>query len=411
MSQEVETKDTKPDCIGVLGKLLKLTSSQSLKVGRGRHNSLSASSPSVRVSAASSPTTPTGGTASRSSPVSRGIQMAAGRGGGVAKQLMSEGNAEKQQSQDGPLAVPIEQQESATSEFRKPLAPAPGPAVKPAPINSVFHQQIGQYFPKFSNRRGRQNRSRMNNKFVGRQVLKPIPPPIQPVPTISVVSTTLTTNPNIIITPSPYIISSRPGGTATLVLAPQTATLQPITVAANQVNHQPPQHTMTPKSPPQISIPSPAMSPSHHHHTDTLSSAALLSAVPHGITSLSHSPSPQPPRTPSPTPSLSSLMDLSFSESTSTTSMQTNKHHDTPPEPFLSMIEDTSLLNTPIRVSSPPSSDVNLSEDISLTPWGLSFDSPLKQGSILNHNDDSQTSIISTNSEVSFNDRFSNFML
>ena len=401
MPQEV---DTKPDCIGVLGKLLKLTSSQSTKGGRGRHNSMSMSSPSVRVSAASSsPTTPTGVTASRSSPVSRGIQMAAGRGGGVAKQLMSEGYVEKQQSQDGPLAVPIEQQESATSEFRKPLAPAPGPAVKPAPINSVFHQQIGQYFPKFSNRRGRQNRSRMNNKFVGRQVLKPIPPPIQPVQTISVVSTTLTTNPNIIITPSPYIISSRPGGTATLVLAPQTTTLQPIAVAANQVNHQTPQHTMSLKSPPQISIPSPAMSPSHHHHTDTLTTSALLSAVPHGITALtSSSSSPQPPRTPSPTPSLSSLMDLSFSESTSTTSMQmqTNKHQETPPEPFLSMIEDTSLLNTPIRVSSPPSSHVNLSEDISLTPWGLSFDSPLKQGSILNHNDDSQTSIISTNSEV-----------
>ena len=149
--------------------------------------------------------------------------------------------------------------------FRKPTAPPPPQptlqqqqlsAVRPAPLNSTFHQQIGQYFPKFTNRRGRQNRSRMmNNKFVGRQVLKPIQSTLMRPPaaiqTINVVASTtaLTTatnnrNNSIILTPSPIILNANgtvgagTGGvgggtaaaTATFVLAPAVTTAQ--------LNHQ-----------------------------------------------------------------------------------------------------------------------------------------------------------------------------
>lgn len=153
-------------------------------------------------------------------------------------------------------------------------------------------------------------------------------------------------------------------------------------------------------SPPQISIPSPALSPVR-------------------------------PSTPSPTPSiLSTLMDLSFSDSIHHTAAVAAAAGLTTPTKaaptnmtFLSEIleEETtgSLLQTPPRPVSPPrSSSRYLAEaagDLSLSSWALSFDSPLKSShggpagllsgvtastSSLLHSEDSQTSIISTSSEV-----------
>lgn len=339
---------------GVLNKLVKLSTTQNVK-GRGRQNSLTLSSPNIR--SAQSPNSPSVGGKPKSSQVSRGgstantgRSVASSTRGGVVKKLplISESLSDRQ---DGPLAVPLQDHE----EFRKPIAPAP--AVKPAPLNSIFHQQIGQYFPKFSNRRGRQNRSRLNNKFVGRQTVKPIRSSLlKPIPTINVANTFNTNNQNMIITPSPFIISSGglPTTTTTLLLAP----VQP----------------QQPKSPPQLHIPSPAMSPAPDHLESVLSVDNVR------------------PRTPSPSPSLMdcSLMDISFPDSTPVTPHKADQW----------LMDDNSLLNTPMRVTSPPSSEVNLSEDISLTPWNLNFDSPLKNSQIFNHNEDSQTSIISTSSEV-----------
>jgi len=339
---------------GVLSKLVKLSSTQNLR-GRGRQNSLTLSSPNIR--SAQSPNSPSVAGKPKSSQVSRGAGAAnTSRGGanssrgGVVKKLplISETMSDRQ---DGPLAVPLQEHD----EFRKPIAPAP--AVKPAPLNSIFHQQIGQYFPKFSNRRGRQNRSRLNNKLVGRQTVKPIRSSLmKPIQTISVPNTF--NNQNMIINPpSPFIISSGglPTTATTLLLAPV----------------QPPQQ---PKSPPLLHIPSPAMSPAPDHMESVLSADNVG------------------PRTPSPSPSLMdcSLMDISFPDSTPVTPHKADQW----------LMDDNSLLNTPMRVTSPPSSEVNLSEDISLTPWNLNFESPLKHSQIFNHNEDSQTSIISTSSEV-----------
>merc|ERR1719228_1809774 len=117
---------------------------------------------------------------------------------------------------------------------------------------------------------------------------------------------------------------------------------------------------LAPNSPPQISIPSP------HRQS------------------------------PSPTPSFSSLMDMTF-ESTPATPTKNDS--------FLSIYNESenSLLQTPPRPPPTPSPSRCLqdSQDLSLSSWALSFESPMKSISIpINFNEDSQNSTISTSSEV-----------
>ena len=323
------------ECQSLLGRLIKLSSSQPNRPGRGRQNSLSATSPTVRnlMSPVSSPVT------SRQSPAGR----AAGSGRGVAKQLPL--ISEQPEVPGSPLAVPLEPE----IEFRKPLAPA----VKPSAVSSTFQKQIGQMFPKFSNRRGRQNRNRAKTQLVGPQILQPVQPKqthnfIQHLvlPLAANTLTPGTINPFIIESPLTIIHTNNIPSTSLL-----SAPVSPI----------------LPSSPPQICIPSPALSPAR--------------------------------RTPSPTPSFSSLMDLSFPESAPVTPAK---------DQYLSILDEGSLLHTPPRPSTPnptsPSRCLVDSSDLSLTSWALSFESPLKHSSGSGppplHNDDSQASTISTNSEV-----------
>merc|ERR1719430_1480535 len=99
--------------------------------------------------------------------------------GGVSKQILlpalpnntthSSGSQAGGARSSSPLAVPLEPE----PEFRKPLAPA-APRQQGS-MSAAFREQIGQYLPKFSNRRGRQNRSRAK-QVVGRQLLQPLQP-------------------------------------------------------------------------------------------------------------------------------------------------------------------------------------------------------------------------------------------
>ena len=117
---------------------------------------------------------------------------------------------------------------------------------------------------------------------------------------------------------------------------------------------------LPPNSPPQISIPSPSR------------------------------------RSPSPTPSFSCLMDMTFESAPATPTKSDN---------FLNIYNETenSLLQTPPRPPPTPSPSRCLqdSQDLSLSSWALSFESPMKSISIpINFNEDSQNSTISTSSEV-----------
>jgi hypothetical protein len=300
---------------------------------------------------------------------------------------------------------------STEVEFRKPLLPPPAAAAALRQQQAAaFREQVGQYLPKFTSRRGRQNRSRAKNLVVGRQLLQQQPRQLLPllpeqkqqlvlqVPSsgiqeffphhqITILNTT-TATPMAIFTST---TTSSGGGfhieegqqqqqEFTLIPAPQMSS----SVSSSSA-----------LSPPQISIPSPALSPVR-------------------------------PNTPSPTPSLSSLMDLSFSDSIhQSAAMAAAAGGLTTPTKgvsltFLSDIltEDTnSLLHTPPRPSTPTSSRVpsryltDTTGDLSLSSWALSFESPLKssssQGGLIGsssvsllHSEDSQTSIISTSSEV-----------
>merc|ERR1719336_923535 len=118
---------------------------------------------------------------------------------------------------------------------------------------------------------------------------------------------------------------------------------------------------LPPNSPPQISIPSPSR------------------------------------RSPSPTPSFSCLMDMTFESAPATPTKSDN---------FLNIYNETenSLLQTPPRPPPTPSPSRCLqdSQDLSLSSWSLSFESPIKSLSTapIFNNDDSQSSTISTSSEV-----------
>jgi len=362
-------EEIKPACQNILFKLVKLSNDKSSKAGRGRSNSLSSTSPSTQTgkpgrgkqNSVLSPAvrnilSPTSPVTSRTSPaVSRGI----------VKQLsLASDLPEKPGS---PLAVPLEPVEVV--EFRKPLAPAP-----PA-LSSTLQAQLGHYFPKFTNRRGRQNR---RNQLVGRQILQPIQPKQPPptfqslvLPALSSLAPAPSTNTNPIVINAPLILSANGIIQSSTVLHPSTNTrILPVSrkelsstsllsAPVSPIHHHP-------RSPPQICIPSPALSPARE--------------------------------CPSPTPSFSALMDISFNESAPATPTKADN--------FMAMMDDSSLLHTPPRRSSPaptsPSRCLADSADISLNSWALNFESPSKQSSVsvMQHNEDSQASVISTDSEV-----------
>ena len=380
-TEGAEAKSSSPskdECQNVLSRLVRLSSSMPGRPGRGRQTSLS--SPSLRnnmspVASSNQNKAGRGRKNSLSSPTARNglspvssplasrspTTKIAPRSRGAVKKLPL--ISDQPDKPGTPLAVPLKQQET---EFRKPLAPA----IKPAPLPANFQKQLGQYFPRFSNRRGRQSKSRSKN-LVGRQVLQPIAPQgprIQLIPAITTIET----------------LGSMPqAGNQIILQATPVSIINAVGIQEESVNHAlikgPPMSPIrTPNSPPQICIPSPAPSPAR--------------------------------RTPSPTPSLSSFMDIFPVSAPVTPSKSDNfMHH---------MMDEGSLLQTPPRALSPgqgptsPSRCLADSADVSLTSWSLNFDSPIKQSasalSVIHHNDDSQTSTISTNSEVKERKEFFN---
>lgn len=331
-------------CGNLMSRLVKLASASGCgKQGKERKTSVSTSSPSVRfVSPGAGSRSPV----SRPSPGSRGT---------VAKQLpLPPAGAERAGS---PLAVPLDQGTSEP-EFRMPQAPA---ARQGAIRDAAFREQIGQLMPKFTNRRGRTNRSRARQTVVGRQLLQPNIAPMPEAVTVQVIQP-MAVNGQLLNLPRQHIL-----------VGPA-----PIMVAArdNEPSSSIQLHNITstnqPSSPPQIHIPSPAPSPAHR-------------------------------RTPSPTPSLSSFLDCF--PSTPQPPTTPNKS-----DQFLAMYEggDSSLLQTPPRpAATPPTSPSRCladSNDVSLGSWSLgalSFESPMKQISgQIPPSEDSQTSVISNSSEV-----------
>ena len=321
--REEEVRTELPD---MLSRLVRLAASVG-RAGsgpRGRNTSTSSGGGSPGVRTLSSPSLPV-----KQPPWRAGGSSPAG----AAKQIILPGGngVEKPGS---PLAVPLETSEH---EFRKPLLP---PAqVRQGAMSAAFKEQIGQYLPKWSNRPGRQRRSRAK-QVVGRQLLQPN---IQPRPPHSQVVQLV-----------PQIVQVLP-----LSLDTHNMTLLPDQVSSSsKTNLILDSQTPGNQSPPQISIPSPAR------------------------------------RTPSPTPSFSAFMDMSFDSVGQRTPNKSDQ--------FLAVYNegDNSLLQTPPRPA--PSPSPIFSQDLSVSGWSLNFDSPIKSLSLpLPFNDDSQCSTISTSSEVS----------
>lgn len=352
---ETEVKPSNGNSYGnLMSRLVKLASSSGCgKQGKERKTSVSTSSPSVRfVSPGAGSRSPV----SRPSPGSRGT---------VAKQLpLPPAGGERAGS---PLAVPLDQGTSEP-EFRMPQAPA---ARQGAIRDAAFREQINMLMPKFTNRRGRTNRSRARQTVVGRQLLQPNIAPMPESVTVQVLQ------PMAVNGQQPMAVNGQ-----LLNLPRQHHILvgpAPIMVAAPHENEPTSSiqlHNITstnqPPSPPQIHIPSPAPSPAHR-------------------------------RTPSPTPSLNSFLDCF--PSTPQPPTTPNKS-----DQFLAMFEggDSSLLQTPPRpAGTPPTSPSRCladSNDVSLGSWSLgalSFESPMKQISgQIPPSEDSQTSVISNSSEV-----------
>ena len=356
-------------CMDMLTRLLKLASSAGKGAQRGRNNSTSSGGGSPSVRTLLSPLT------SGKLPVNRGglmLSPVARSGGGAAKQIIMPGGngVDKPGS---PLAVPLIENEH---EFRKPLAPPP-PVRQQGAMSAAFREQIGQYLPKFSNRPGRQRRNRAK-QVVGRQLLQPS---IQPHPGTGQMIQVIGQVNNIVENGSQVgtVVTHVNNGIVTHTLTPQLVqvvpmveatpvTVIPTPVDANGIEH-PVDNGLTingispvlpPNSPPQISIPSPSR------------------------------------RSPSPTPSFSCLMDMTFESAPATPTKSDN---------FLNIYNETenSLLQTPPRPPPTPSPSRCLqdSQDLSLSSWALSFESPMKSISIpINFNEDSQNSTISTSSEV-----------
>ena len=337
-------EDVRPELPDMLSRLVRLarlaTSVGRAGAGtRGRNTSTSSGGGSPGVRGLSSPSLRGPGAAS---PVGR-----AGGLTGAAKQIIlpAGGGVEKPGS---PLAVPLDM---AEHEFRKPLLP-PAQARQGA-MSAAFKEQIGQYLPKWSNRPGRQRRSRAK-QVVGRQLLQPN---IQPRPSHQQQQQVLQILPGFVGS-SAGIVQVLPisldSNNITIVPEPEPDTSSSTNTTMMVETSQPARSL----SPPQISIPSPAR------------------------------------RTPSPTPSFSAFMDLSFDSVGQRTPNKSDQ--------FLAVYNegDSSLLQTPPRPA--PSPSPVFSQDLSISSWSLNFESPIKSLSLpLPFNDDSQCSTISTSSEVS----------
>ena len=262
---------------------------------------------------------------------------------GAAKQIILPGGngVDKPGS---PLAVPLD---AGEHEFRKPLLP---PAqVRQGAMSAAFKEQIGQYLPKWSNRPGRQRRSRAK-QVVGRQLLQPNiqPRPSQHQQVLQILPGFVGSSTQLV----QVLPLSLDSNTVTIVPEPDTSSSNNTNILVE--TSQPARSD----SPPQISIPSPAR------------------------------------RTPSPTPSFSAFMDLSFDSVGQRTPNKSDQ--------FLAVYNegDNSLLQTPPRPA--PSPSPIFSQDLSISSWSLNFESPIKSLSLpLPFNDDSQCSTISTSSEVS----------
>ena len=339
----------------MLSRLVKLASAAGRGRGRTTSTSSGGGSPSVRmasplINGKQQTKVSNGGGLS---PLGRGP----GAGGGAAKQIiMPGGNGVEQPG--SPLAVPLD---SAEHEFRRPLLP-PAP-IRQGAMSAAFKEQIGQYLPKWSNRPGRQRRSRVK-QVVGRSLLQPS---IQPRPGQQVVQ---------VVGPAPLPLNVRqtqivqvvpisimePVDSASISLIPAPSDALPDTTtgenghASSELLSGEPAASQ--ESPPQISIPSPSR------------------------------------RSPSPTPSFSSFMDMSFES----VGQRTPTKSDT----FLNVYDnENSLLETPTRPSPSPSPGFG-HQDLSMSSWSLNFESPMKNLSLpLPFNEDSQSSTISTVSEVS----------
>ena len=359
----------------VLSRLVKLATSSLVKRGRNNSTSSGGGSPSVRqqtqlVFSSPVPSSAAAKTQGRGlanggtvSPVGRGL----GAVGGAAKQIVlpGPGAAGDTERAASPLAVPL-QLDQAEHEFRKPLLP-PAPAQPgQGAMSLAFKEQIGQYLPKWSNRPGRQRRSRVK-QVVGRHLLHPniqprAAPAPAPAPGTQPILTILAQQPSTIVQVVPVQTVDTAAITLAAPLAPGTD-LGPL-MEEPQENGQGQEISTngtaatSHESPPQISIPSPSR------------------------------------RSPSPTPSFSSFMDMSFDSCGQRTPTKSDQ--------FLNIYHDNenSLLQTPPRPA--PSPSPGFSQDLSMSSWSLNFDSPMKNLSLpLPFNEDSQSSTISTVSEVS----------
>jgi len=322
-----EATEVKKQCENLLSRLTRLAQGSVKLPARGR--TASQGSPSVR-------TVISPQTLARSPMARPGLNSPVGRphlGGGASKQILlpAPPPAPVSNRPSSPLAVPLDPE----PEFRKPLAPA----ARQGAMSAAFREQIGQYLPKFSNRRGRQSRNRAK-QVVGRQLLQPL----QPAPPPQVLQPLLVVQGMLPVT-APAPISP--------ILPPSHLGTSP---PDPPVPHTDPQSA--PQSPPQLSIPSPR-------------------------------------RSPSPTPSFSCLLDLSYPDSAPSTPTKSNQ------ESLYLMYNgdgdtNSSLLQTPPRPAPTPSPSRCLqdSQDLSLSSWSLNFESPIKSLSHapLGYSEDSQCS-------------------
>ena len=356
--RHVKTEDSAP-VMDMLTRFVRLASCVGRgagSVGRGRSNSTSSGGGSPSVRSVSSPVTrvQSGGAMS---PVGRGLGVS-----GAAKQIIMPGGPGAPDVPGSPLAVPLD---PAEHEFRKPLLPVAPVPVRQVGAGAAFKEQIGQYLPKWSNRAQTRQRRTRPKQVVGRQLLQPRPG----VNTVQIVnnyvsapsssSSSSSVNISQIQVVSLPVVDVADIDTNTITVLPDsTVTISNDAPVEETDEKESKTSTDRSSSPPQISIPSPSR------------------------------------QTPSPPPSFSSFMDMSFESMGQRTPTKNDQ--------FLAMYNDgdNSLLQTPPRPAPSPSPGFN--PDISLSSWSINFESPLKNLSLpLPFNEDSQSSTISTVSEVS----------
>ena len=342
----------------MLSRLVKLAAN--VRGQRGRNNSTSSGSGSPSVRSFSSPVTAGGKNIVRGVTNGAGAMSPVGRGLGIgaAKQIIMPGPSNGVQEKPGsPLAVPLD---AAEHEFRKPLLPPSTAPGRQGAISAAFKEQIGQYLPKWSNRPGRQRRSRVK-QVVSRHLLQPN---IQSRPTTNnQVVQIIPSNAQIVqVVPIQNIPIVDTIDTASITLIPAHNNDNNTADMSLDENQDPSTNGGIPdsslQSPPQISIPSPSR------------------------------------RSPSPTPSFSAFMDMSFDSNSC-------QRTPTKSDQFLAMYNDNenSLLQTPPRPA--PSPSPGFGQDLSMSNWSLNFESPMKNLSLpLPFSEDSQSSTISTVSEV-----------